>query len=42
MNRFWLALLCVLALAAVPALADDGKFGGHVKYQYHPYRLPRR
>jgi hypothetical protein len=28
------ALLCVLALACAPALADDGKFGGHVKYQY--------
>jgi hypothetical protein len=34
MNYFWLALLCVPALAAVPALADDWKFGGHVKYQY--------
>jgi hypothetical protein len=29
-----LTLLCVLALAAAPALADDWKFGGHVKYQY--------
>jgi hypothetical protein len=33
MNRRGRALLCVLALAAAPALADDWKFGGHVKYQ---------
>jgi hypothetical protein len=34
MIRCGRALLCVLALAAAPALADDGKLGGHVKYQY--------
>jgi hypothetical protein len=28
------ALLCVMALASAPVAADDGKFGGHVKYQY--------
>jgi hypothetical protein len=34
MIRHGRALLCVMVLAATPALADDGKFGGHVKYQY--------
>lgn len=34
MIRFGRALLCLMALANAPAMADDGKFGGHVKYQY--------
>jgi hypothetical protein len=34
MNRRGRALLCVMALATMPALADDWKFGGHLKYQY--------
>lgn len=35
MTRFGRALLCVLAFACAPALADDAKFGGHVKYRYN-------
>jgi hypothetical protein len=34
MNRRGRALLCMMALATMPALADDWKFGGHLKYQY--------
>ena len=34
MTRRGRALLCVLALAAAPVLADDEIFGGHIKYQY--------
>lgn len=34
MIRYGRALLCLMALTAAPALADDWKFGGHVKYQF--------
>lgn len=34
MTGYAQALIFVLLLSAVPAKADDWKFGGHVKYQY--------
>ena len=34
MMGFGRALLCVVLLAAAPVMADDWKFGGHVKFQY--------
>ena len=34
MIRIGRALLVAVLLAAAPAMADDWKFGGHIKYQY--------
>ncbi len=34
MIRIGRALLFVIPLVAAPAMADDRKFGGHIKYQY--------